>query len=114
MGEFTPQELEVRELRVYLRTVGDVIRLEILRQLALHEEMSVRELVRTLRVSQPLVSWHLGVMKRIALVTMRKEGRMVYLTLNREVLRSYRRRFALWVQEKEGSAGKDHYAQEHE
>jgi DNA-binding transcriptional ArsR family regulator len=109
MRELTPQELqEARELRVYLRTVGDVIRLEILRQLAQNEEMSVRELVSVLRVSQPLVSWHLGVMKRIALVNTRKEGRLVYFTLNRDVLRSFRRRFDAWIQEINKSGGKDH------
>ena len=115
MGEPIQQELqEARELRIYLRTVGDVMRLEILRRLAQNEEMSVQELVDALRASQPLVSWHLGVMKRIALVNVRKEGRMVYLTLNREVLHSYRRRFDAWVHGKKGAGGKDDHAQEHE
>ena len=52
--------VEARELRIYLRTVGDMVRLQILRQLAQNEEMGVTELARALRVSQPLLSFHLG------------------------------------------------------
>ena len=96
--------LEARELRVYLRTVGDLVRLQILRQLAQNKKMSVTALARALRVSQPLLSWHLGVLKRIHLVTVRKEGRLVWYSLDRQMLRSFRQRFDTWVE--------DHYEQE--
>lgn len=89
---------EARELRVYLKTVGDMVRLLILRQLARNQEMSVTELAHAVRVSQPLLSWHLGVLKRIDLVTMRREGRLAWYSLNRQVLRSFRRRFGAWIE----------------
>jgi DNA-binding transcriptional ArsR family regulator len=88
---------EARELRIFLVTVGDLVRLQVLRQLAQREEMSVTALVRAVRVSQPLLSWHLGVLKRLGLVRMRKDGRLVWYALNEPVLRSFCQRFALWV-----------------
>jgi DNA-binding transcriptional ArsR family regulator len=88
---------EVRELRLYLKTVGDPIRLQILRQLSLNREMSVTELAQVLRISQPLLSWHLGVLRRIALVSIRREGRLAWYSLNMEVLRSFGKRFAAWI-----------------
>ncbi len=93
-----PQELlEARELRIYFRTVGDLVRLQILKQLSRNKEMSVMELVNALRVSQPLISWHLSVLKRIDLVTMRKEGRLAYCSLNRRAVDVFRQRFDRWM-----------------
>jgi DNA-binding transcriptional ArsR family regulator len=88
---------EARELRLFLVTAGDLVRLQVLRQLAQREEMSVTELVRAVRVSQPLLSWHLGVLKRMGLVCVRRDGRLVWYALNDPVLRSFCQRFALWI-----------------
>jgi DNA-binding transcriptional ArsR family regulator len=88
---------EARELRVFLVTVGDLVRLQVLRQLAQKEEMSVTELVRAVRVSQPLLSWHLGALKRVGLVRVRRDGRLVWYALNGSALRSSYQRFAVWL-----------------
>lgn len=88
---------QARELRIYLRTVGDLVRLQILKQLAYNDELNVNELVDALHVSQPLISWHLSVLRRIDLVTMRKDGRLVHCSLNRQVLDAYRQRFDAWI-----------------
>ncbi len=92
------QEMEqARELRIYLRTVGDLARLHIARLLAQRGEMSEIELVTALRLSQPLVSWHLGVMRRIDLVQVRREGRLVYYSLKRETWQSFQQRLNDWL-----------------
>ena len=80
---------EVRELRQYFRALGDTLRLRLLRELAAGEELSVSQLVAALRVSQPLVSWHLGPLKRVGLVRIRRAGRQVYCALNRTQLNYY-------------------------
>lgn len=80
---------EVRELRLYFRALGDTLRLRLVRELAAGEEMSVSQLVAALRVSQPLVSWHLGPLKRIGLVRIRRVGRQVYCSLDRAQLKHY-------------------------
>jgi len=98
---------EARELRLFLVTVGDLVRLQILRQLTQREEMSVTELVQAVRVSQPLLSWHLGVLKRLDLVRVRRDGRLVWYALNDPVLRSFCQRFALWVGMDDAFAAKE-------
>lgn len=100
--EHTQETREARELRIYLRAIGDLVRLQILRQLSLNHEMSVTELARAVRVSQPLLSWHLGVLKRIDLVTLRRDGRLAWYSLNRQTLCSFRQRLDAWVEGDEG------------
>jgi DNA-binding transcriptional ArsR family regulator len=95
------QELvEARELRASLRVVGDLVRLQILRRLAENEEMGVTELAGALRVSQPLLSWHLGVLKRVGLVKVRREGRLVWYALDHQALRSFLQRLDEWLGER--------------
>ena len=92
------QELaQARELRAYLRTVGDTVRLQILRRLALNSEMSVTELAQALRISQPLLSWHLGVLRRTNIVSVRRDGRLMCYSLNLPVLRTLNEQFAAWI-----------------
>jgi DNA-binding transcriptional ArsR family regulator len=67
----------------------EVRELRLLRELAAGEERSVSQLVTALRVSQPLVSWHLGPLKRVGLVRMRRAGRQVYCSLDRARLEHY-------------------------
>jgi len=105
-SDLSQEVVEARELRLYLRTVGDTVRLQILRRLARDGEMSVTELARELRVSQPLVSWHLGVLRRIELVSIRREGRLVWYSLNRPQLRAFRERFTAWIAAMDGTADK--------
>lgn len=88
---------EAYELRVYLRTVGDLVRLHILRLLARAPEMTVLELVAALRVSQPLISWHLSVLRRSDLVSLRRDGRLVYYALNRPAIEAFQKRFEQWI-----------------
>lgn len=97
-----PELDQLRELYLYLRTVGDPIRLQILRQLAQNGEMGVTHLARVLRVSQPLVSWHLGVLRRVRLVSLRKDGRLVWYSLNRPVFTLLCERLAAWAGERNG------------
>jgi ArsR family transcriptional regulator len=76
----------MRELKMSLRALADVSRLRIVQQLSHCEEVSVSELARHLRLSQPLLSWHLSSLRRARLVNTRREGRVVYCSLNVERL----------------------------
>ncbi len=103
-GQERARELgEVRELRVFLRTVGDLVRLQVLRHLAQNDEMSVTALAQAVRVSQPLLSWHLGVLRRLNLVTIRREGRRAWYSLDRRVLRSFLERLDVWIEGAQGA-----------
>ena len=82
----------LKELRGYYRTLSDATRLRILEQLARHE-LTVTELARGLRMSQPLVSWHLHRLKQAGLIQMHRAGREVHCSLNHARVQDYERQF---------------------
>jgi DNA-binding transcriptional ArsR family regulator len=86
---------ELREMARYFYALKDILRLRILLMLAESGEMTVTELARALRVSQPLVSFHLRPLRVIGLVQVRRSGREVYCSLN---MTEIRRRQAEFVE----------------
>ena len=72
----------LREMARYFHSLRDVLRLRILVALARNREMTVTELARDLRVSQPLVSFHLRPLRLTGLVQIRRAGREVYCSLS--------------------------------
>lgn len=82
----------LKELRGYYRTLSDATRLRILEQLARHE-LTVTELARGLRMSQPLVSWHLHRLKQAGLIQMHRAGREVHCSLDHARVQDYERQF---------------------
>jgi len=83
-----------KDLTKCFKALGDVARLHIVAQLAANAELNVSELVEALKVSQPLISWHLRRLERAGLVKVRREGRQAYCSLNWGRLRRYLREFA--------------------
>ena len=83
----------LKDLREYYKALADAARLRILEQLA-KRELTVTELARGLRMSQPLVSWHLRRLVHAGLIKMRREGREVRCSINRHRLQEYEREFA--------------------
>ena len=73
---------ELREMVRYFYALKDRLRLRILVTLAGTGEMTVTELARALRVSQPLVSFHLRPLRLASLVDVRRSGRQAYCSLN--------------------------------
>ena len=82
----------LKELREYYRTLSDATRLRIVEQLA-RRELTVTEIARNLRMSQPLVSWHLHRLKQTGLVRMRRNGREVHCSLDLARLQEFARQF---------------------
>jgi ArsR family transcriptional regulator len=78
---------ELREWARYFYALKDILRLRILVTLAGSGEMTVTELARALRVSQPLVSFHLRPLRVQRLVQVRRAGREVYCSVNLEEIR---------------------------
>lgn len=74
---------ELRELSLVLHACADVTRLRILRLLADGREISVSDLTLLLHISQPLVSWHLRILRRSGLIATRRIGRQALYRLNR-------------------------------
>ncbi len=82
----------LKGLREYYLALSDGTRLRILEQLA-RRELTVTEIARGLRMSQPLVSWHMRRLVRTGLVKMQREGREVHCSLNRARMHEYEREF---------------------
>jgi DNA-binding transcriptional ArsR family regulator len=68
------QPEDLRELRRFHKTLADVNRLRIVRCLA-DGPATVTELIGHVGLSQPLVSWHLGRLREVGLVTAERHGR---------------------------------------
>ena len=76
-----------RDLKEMLKALGDIARLHMVEILSGVEEMTVTDLTQALLAggrltSQPLVSWHLSILRRAGLVRTRRRGRLVYCSLD--------------------------------
>jgi DNA-binding transcriptional ArsR family regulator len=72
-------------LHDHLLALANPTRLRIVEELA-GGESSVNDLVARLRVAQPLISWHLRMLRMGGVVRTRREGRQVYCSLDREAI----------------------------
>ncbi len=70
------------ELEKLTHALADKVRLNIVRILANSQEVNVTDLTQQLLISQPLVSWHLAILRRNGLVRTRRQGRQVYCSLD--------------------------------
>jgi DNA-binding transcriptional ArsR family regulator len=75
---------DLRELRVFHKALADVNRLRIVRRLA-DGPATVGELIDTVGLSQPLVSWHVGRLRAAGIVETRRAGREVVCQLRPNV-----------------------------
>ena len=74
----------LRELKAFHRALGDVTRLRVVQILATEGEFPVSALVRRLRISAPLMSWHLRRLTRAGIVRTERVGREVRCSFDRE------------------------------
>ena len=83
---------EWRDLKRIAGALSGVARLTIVYHLARQKEVTVTDLTDKLRISQPLVSWHLRKLRRADLVETRRVGRQVYCSLKTERFQQYLQR----------------------
>lgn len=74
----------IADLRTYYRALGDETRLRIVQILAAEGERSLTDIVDRLRISQPLVSWHMRRLRRAGIITTVRKGREVRCSIDRE------------------------------
>jgi DNA-binding transcriptional ArsR family regulator len=77
----SPAEHDLRRLRVLYRALGDETRLRIIGLLAEIGPMPVRELSSRVGLSQPLISWHLRILRLAGVIDTRRQGREVICRL---------------------------------
>ena len=77
----TAGEHDLRRLRTLYRALGDETRLRIIGLLAEIGPMPVNELSSRVGLSQPLISWHLRILRLSDLVETQRQGREVICRL---------------------------------
>ena len=85
-----------RELKTHFLGLANPTRLAILSLLA-RREMPASEIATKLRLSQPLLSWHLRTMRKAGLIVTRRVGREVQCRLDREAIAAWQRRFNQFI-----------------
>ena len=74
-------ERDLRRLRTFYRALGDETRLRIIGLLAEGGPMPVHALSAGVALSQPLISWHLRILRLAGLIETRRQGRAVICRL---------------------------------
>ena len=75
---------DLRELRTFHKALADVNRLRIVQRLV-RGPATVGELIDTVGLSQPLVSWHVSRLKAAGVVETKRTGREVFCQLRPNV-----------------------------
>ncbi|MGQ9462772.1 MAG: ArsR/SmtB family transcription factor [Candidatus Fervidibacter sp.] len=82
------EAIKAEDCAKFLKAIGEEARLKII-ALLFRRGMSVKELVKQLNLSQPLVSHHLSVLRSANIVKSRKVGRKIFYSLNPEFWREF-------------------------
>jgi DNA-binding transcriptional ArsR family regulator len=77
----SPAGRDLRRLRTLYRALGDESRLRVIGLLAERGPMPVRDLSAGVGLSQPLISWHLRILRLAGLIETRRTGRQVICRL---------------------------------
>jgi ArsR family transcriptional regulator len=85
-----------RELKAHFIGLANPTRLAIVSLLA-GGEMASSDIARKLKISQPLMSWHLRVMRKAGLIQTRRNGRVVRCSLNRKAIKDYQELFNQFI-----------------
>jgi ArsR family transcriptional regulator len=81
-------------LKPFFLALGSHARLRIVAELARHGEMAVSDLARSVKMSQPLVSWHLSRLRQGGVIRQRQDGRLAYCSVDRDHIRECERMLA--------------------
>ena len=81
MPRETGAERDLRRLRTFYRALGDETRLRIIGLLAEIGPLPVNALSARVELSQPLISWHLRILRLAGLIDTRRQGREVICRL---------------------------------
>ncbi len=89
-----------RDLKAHFVGLANPTRLAII-ALLVSGEKTASDIARKLKLSQPLMSWHLRVMRRAGLVDTRRSGREALCSLDRKSIREFQERFNQLIREPE-------------
>lgn len=80
--EITIDFLRMKKAALILRAINHKLRLQIIKLIQENEKITVTEIYVKLRLEQSVVSQHLAILRRAALVTTQRDGKFIYYTIN--------------------------------
>lgn len=80
--EITIDFLRMKKAALILRAINHKLRLQIVKLIQETEKITVTEIYVKLRLEQSVVSQHLAILRRAALVTTQRDGKFIYYTIN--------------------------------
>jgi ArsR family transcriptional regulator len=86
------------KLRRYFKALADRTRFDIVRELGRLGECSVTDLCLNLGATQPLMSWHVRVLRSAGVISTRRQGRQVFCSLDRASLSAFQQRFEAFIE----------------
>ncbi|HEU0109441.1 MAG TPA: metalloregulator ArsR/SmtB family transcription factor [Flavisolibacter sp.] len=92
MNTFPPTVLadnelyQIKKASVIFRAINNPLRQQILQLLHKHRQLRVTELFIKLRMEQPVISQHLGILRQAFLVKTVRQGKFIFYSLNYERL----------------------------
>jgi len=87
----------MRDLKAHFIGLANPTRLAII-ALLVDEERSAAEIARELKLSQPLLSWHLRVMRKAGLIETRRRGREISCGIDRDSIRGLQELFNQFIE----------------
>ena len=86
----------MRDLKAHFIGLANPTRLAII-ALLVDGELSAAEIARELKLSQPLLSWHLRVMRKGGLIATRRRGREISCGIDRDSIRAIQELFNQFI-----------------
>ncbi|GAB3351481.1 hypothetical protein GCM10027566_09810 [Arachidicoccus ginsenosidivorans] len=80
--EITIDFLRMKKAALILRAINHKLRLQIIKLIQENEKITVTEIYVKLRLEQSVVSQHLAILRRAALVVTQRDGKFIYYTIN--------------------------------
>ena len=77
---------QIKKASVIFRAINNPLRQQILQLLHKHRQLRVTELFIKLRMEQPVISQHLGILRQAFLVKTVRQGKFIFYSLNYERL----------------------------
>jgi DNA-binding transcriptional ArsR family regulator len=78
-------KIDDKQFSRFFKAFGDKSRLTILKILA-NGELSVNEIAEAVKLTQPTVSRHLGILREAGIVVDRRDGQQVFYSLNKDAV----------------------------
>ena len=85
-----PLDVNVQHLKkaaLFFRAINHEFRLNLLRLLHQHQQLTVTEIFVKLRTDQPVTSFHLSILRDVKLVQSKRIGKQVYYSIDYIILK---------------------------